>query len=221
MASYYYVEKKSRTRAPGTGGGNTSERPRCGIQRGFVGAAVSFGSRFSSSFAKSHAWLTCSVVNALTTVRCRYQLFASRAGVQISLINRQAIHFVSPLQAKRVPLVRVALFLLQGTIRSRTFSTFCCSDHVEMGCARFHLWSLPALFVMRLSHLLGYHTSENTPGNNRIHHSSIQLCYRLYPYVRHFHNSLCLYCQHNLTSYLKSKYGRLRLYLLFLHTIPV
>jgi len=30
-----------------------------------------------SSFAKSHARLTCSVVNALTTVRCRYQLFAS------------------------------------------------------------------------------------------------------------------------------------------------
>lgn len=32
---------------------------------------------FSSSFAKSHAWLTCSVINALTTVRRRYQLFAS------------------------------------------------------------------------------------------------------------------------------------------------
>ncbi|MBO5060285.1 MAG: zinc ribbon domain-containing protein, partial [Clostridia bacterium] len=30
-----------------------------------------------SSFAKSLAWLTCSVVNALTTARCRYQLFAS------------------------------------------------------------------------------------------------------------------------------------------------
>ena len=28
-------------------------------------------------FAKSHARLTCSVVNALATVRCRYQLFAS------------------------------------------------------------------------------------------------------------------------------------------------
>ena len=26
--------------------------------------------------AKSHAWLTCSVVNALATFRCRYQLFA-------------------------------------------------------------------------------------------------------------------------------------------------
>ena len=33
--------------------------------------------RCSSSFAKSHARLTCSVVNALTTVRCRYQFFAS------------------------------------------------------------------------------------------------------------------------------------------------
>ena len=32
-------------------------------------------------FAKSHARLTCSVVNALTTVRCRYQLFASCVGV--------------------------------------------------------------------------------------------------------------------------------------------
>ncbi len=30
-----------------------------------------------SSFTKSHARLTCSVVNALTTVRCRYQLFVS------------------------------------------------------------------------------------------------------------------------------------------------
>ena len=32
-------------------------------------------------FAKSRARLTCSVVNALTTVRCRYQLFASCVGV--------------------------------------------------------------------------------------------------------------------------------------------
>ena len=30
-----------------------------------------------SSFAKSHARLVCSVVNALATTRCRYQLFAS------------------------------------------------------------------------------------------------------------------------------------------------
>ena len=32
-------------------------------------------------FAKSHARLTCSVASALTTVRCRYQLFASCVGV--------------------------------------------------------------------------------------------------------------------------------------------
>ena len=32
-------------------------------------------------FAKSHARLTCSVAGALTTVRCRYQLFASCVGV--------------------------------------------------------------------------------------------------------------------------------------------
>ena len=34
----------------------------------------------SFSFAKSHARLTCSVVNALTTVCCRCQLFASHKG---------------------------------------------------------------------------------------------------------------------------------------------
>ena len=32
-------------------------------------------------FAKSHARLTCSVAGALTTVRCRYQLFASFVGI--------------------------------------------------------------------------------------------------------------------------------------------
>ena len=36
--------------------------------------------RCVSSFAKTHARLACSVVNALTTARCRYQSFAGYEG---------------------------------------------------------------------------------------------------------------------------------------------
>jgi len=37
--------------------------------------------------AKSHARLACSVVNALATARCRYQLFAGNAGLNPSIKN--------------------------------------------------------------------------------------------------------------------------------------
>ena len=43
----------------------------------FFSKKISHPLHCSSSFTKSHARLTCSVVNALTTVRCRYQLFVS------------------------------------------------------------------------------------------------------------------------------------------------
>lgn len=54
----------------------------------FVCTKISHALRHSSFFAKSHAWLACSVVNTLATARCRYQLFASmRLSVQ-GYLNR-------------------------------------------------------------------------------------------------------------------------------------
>ena len=41
--------------------------------------------RHSSLFAKRHARLNCSLVNAFATFRCRYHLFASMPSAQISL----------------------------------------------------------------------------------------------------------------------------------------
>ena len=47
--------------------------------------------RCSSFFAKRHARLNCSLVNALATFRCRYHLFASAPAARISLWFGKAI----------------------------------------------------------------------------------------------------------------------------------
>ncbi len=56
--------------------------------------------RRRSSFAKSHARLVCSVVNALATTRCRYQLFTilcARAGnALITAFSRNSIRTPRP-----------------------------------------------------------------------------------------------------------------------------
>ena len=46
----------------------------------FICIKISHSLYCSSSFTKSHARLVCSVVNALTTTHCRYQLFVSFCG---------------------------------------------------------------------------------------------------------------------------------------------
>ena len=46
---------------------------------------ISHTRRHSSSFAKRHARLNCSLVNALTTARSRYHLFASVPSAHISI----------------------------------------------------------------------------------------------------------------------------------------
>lgn len=57
----------------------------------------------SSSFAKSYARFTCSVVNALATVRCRYQPFSGSAyGAWHFLFSRQGDEF----HRFRIPPVR-------------------------------------------------------------------------------------------------------------------
>ena len=69
--------------------------------------------RCSSSFAKSHAWLTCSAQNALTTVRCRYQLFASYEGSNPTAENAK-ISFSCGCHKKKSAMQCMVLFLLAG-----------------------------------------------------------------------------------------------------------
>ena len=72
--------------------------------------------RGSSFFVKRHAWRSCSVVNALTTARCRYHLFTIlRAfGTLKPLILR---HFcISPVRTRAPNLNRVILIQNYGSV---------------------------------------------------------------------------------------------------------
>ena len=53
----------------------------CRLRHTFLQKLPARSFRCVSSFAKSHARLACSVVNALTTAHCRYQLFANYEGL--------------------------------------------------------------------------------------------------------------------------------------------
>ena len=64
----------------------TSEQAPLTIPHLKDGVFVCF--RCSSFSAKSHARLTCSVVNALATVRCCYQLFAGLLLKQIFILSK-------------------------------------------------------------------------------------------------------------------------------------
>ena len=65
----------------------TSERTR--LRSDFSYRKISHTRRHSSSFAKRHARLACSLVNALTTAHSRYHLFARCAfGANISMVRQ-------------------------------------------------------------------------------------------------------------------------------------
>ena len=60
----------------------------CSIPIFLLHKKISHTRRHSSSFAKRHAQLICSLVNAFATLRCRYHLFASCAcGANIPIIR--------------------------------------------------------------------------------------------------------------------------------------
>ncbi len=75
-------------------------------------------------FHKSHAGLTCSVVNALTTARCRYRLFASSRAFNSRLCNAENIFYMWLRHAEASVVSLASAFLLsQSAHRGPFFST--------------------------------------------------------------------------------------------------
>ena len=96
-----------------------------------------------SSFAKSLAWLTCSVVNALTTARCNYQLFA-----RFILIRYEHSHHIEA----KFALLR---FFMQKIILPQSNSTY---DKQVLSRVLYPAWLrvLPSdnfLHFQRFSHM--------------------------------------------------------------------
>ena len=81
--------------------------------------------RHSSLFAKRHARLNCSLVNALTTFCCRYHLFASAPSAQISqrfgkATSRRAFWFAAFFISKNT----ASLYRLPLLFRKKAYSLF-------------------------------------------------------------------------------------------------